>query len=568
VSRPTLPAPLAVVAAAFHNAALRRVLAAYIGFSLAEWTTWIAILVYAFNRGGATETGIAALIQLAPSAIIAPLAASLGDRMRRERALLIAYLVQVAAMGGTGLLLLVNAPAWIVYLAAAAAASSITLTRPIQAAILPSISRTPSELTAANVAAGGIATASMLVGPALAGLALAVTGSATVFLGAALLELGSAVLVAGIRPITGDAIPAQPVAGWRAALPNAVEGLRLLLRARQPRAVLSVLGAAAMLWGALDVFIVVLALEVLALGESGVGFLNAALGAGGLLGAALSVSLVGRRGLAAPLGLGVLLWALPLGAIGLLSSVPAAAAMLALAGLGRVVMDVSATTLLQRATDPRMLARLFGVLEGIHMASLAIGSIAAPLLIALTGERGAFLLAAGAMLLAAASAWPTMRRLDDAAVARPREVALLRAIPMFAPLGPPAIERLAAAMVPVHAHKGSAVIRQGDPGDHFFIITEGRVAVSIDGRRVREEGPGESFGEIALLRNVPRTATIEALESTQLISLDRTTFLEAVTGQPASAQAAEATVARHLGAVPGRASAEPAATEDAVDARA
>jgi MFS family permease len=564
VSRPSLPAPLAVVVAVFHNASLRRVLAAFIGFSLAEWTTWIAILVYAFNRGGATETGIAALIQLAPSAVVAPLAASLGDRMRRERALLIAYLVQVVSMGATGMLLLVDAPAWLVYLGAAAAASSITLTRPIQAAILPSLSRTPSELTAANVAAGGIATASMLVGPVLAGLALAFTGSATVFLGAAAVELLSAVLVRGIHPIDADQVVERPVAGWRSALPEAVEGLGVLVRESQPRAVLSVLGAAAVMWGALDVFLVVLALDVLALGESGVGFLNAALGAGGLLGAVLSVSLIGRRGLAGPLGLGVLLWSLPLAAIGLLASVPAAMTMLALAGIGRVMMDVTATTLLQRATDPRMLARLFGVLEGVHMASLAVGSIVAPLLIALTGERGAFILAATAMLLAAASAWPTMRRLDDAAVARPREVAMLRSIPMFAPLGAPAIDRLATAMVPVHAHPGSAVIRQGDPGDHFYIITDGRVAVSIDGQRVREEGPGESFGEIALLRKVPRTATVEALEATELISLDRTTFLEAVTGQPASAEAAEATVARHLGAVPP----EPIPAEDPVDARA
>lgn len=285
-----------------------------------------------------------------------------------------------------------------------------------------------------------------------------------------------------------------------------------------------------------------------------------------MLGAVLSVSLVGRRGLARPLGLGVLLWTLPLAAIGLLSSVPAAATMLAVAGVGRVLMEVSATTLLQRATDPRMLARLFGVLEGIHMASLAIGSILAPVLIVLTGERGAFLLAASAMLLAAAFAWPTMRRLDDAAVARPREVALLRGIPMFAPLGAPAIERLATAMVPVHAHTRSTVVRQGEPGDHFYIITDGRVAVSIDGRRIREEGPGETFGEIALLRNVPRTATVEAVEATELISLDRVTFLEAVTGQPASAEAAEATVARHLGAP--LTESQAAQAEDAVDARA
>ncbi len=341
-------------------------------------------------------------------------------------------------------------------------------------------------------------------------------------------------------------------------------GCGMLLRERQPRAVLSVLGAAAILWGALDVFIVVLALDVLALGESGVGYLNAALGAGGLLGAAFSVSLIGRRGLAGPLGLGVLLWSVPLAAIGLIASVPAAAAMLALAGVGRVLMDVTATTLLQRATDSRMLARLFGALEGIHMASLAVGSIVAPLLIALAGERAAFLLAATAMLLAAAAAWPTMRRLDDAAVARPREVALLRSIPMFAPLGVAAIDRLAVAMVPVHAHTGSAVVRQGDPGDHFYIITDGRVAVSIDGQRIREEGPGESFGEIALLRNVARTATVEALEATQLISLDRT-HLPGGGDRPSRQRGGGRD---HRGASPRAGLPEATPTEDAVDARA
>jgi hypothetical protein len=212
-----------------------------------------------------------------------------------------------------------------------------------------------------------------------------------------------------------------------------------------------------------------------------------------------------------------------------------------------------------------MLSRLFGVLEGIHMGSLAIGSIAAPALIALTGERGAFLVAGSAMLLAGIVAWPALRRLDSTGVARPRELELLRRIPMFAPLGPAAIERLAAALVPVHAHEGSLVVRQGEPGDHFFIITQGRVTVSIDGRRIREEGPGESFGEIALLRNVPRTATVAAVASTELVALDRRVFLEAVTGLPASAAAADDVIDGRLVAPPP--STDATRTEDAADAR-
>jgi MFS family permease len=562
-----VPLPLAVAAAVFRNASLRRVLLAFIGFSLAEWTSWIAILVYAFNRGGATETGVAALVQLAPSAVVAPLAASIGDHVRRERALLLAYLLQALTMGLTAVALLVQAPAPLVYLAAASAATSITLTRPVQAAILPSLSRTPSELTAANVTAGAIETGSMLVGPIAAGLGLAVTGSGVVFAGAAVVTLFGALLVSGITVLDVDRHLSLPARGWRAALPEALDGFRLLLREREPRAVLAVLGAAAMLWGALDVFIVVLALDVLALGESGVGYLNAALGAGGLAGAAVSLALIGRRGLSRPLGLGILAWSVPLAAIGLLPSAPAVIALLAAAGLGRVVMDVAGRTLLQRVASDHMLTRLFGLLEGVHMGSLAIGSIAAPALIVLTGERGAFLVASALMLLAAALVWPVLRRLDVAAVARPRELALLRGIPMFAPLGQAAIERLAAGLVPVHAHQGSLVVRQGEPGEHFYIITDGRVAISIDGRHVRDEGPGESFGEIALLRNVPRTASVEAVATTELVALERRVFLEAVTGMPASSSAADGLIEDRLRPPPAPASPASSA-EDAADARA
>jgi hypothetical protein len=542
-----LPAPLAVIAAVFHNASLRRVLLAFTGFSLAEWSSWIAILVYAFNRGGATEAGIAALVQLAPSAVLAPVAASIGDHVRRERALLLAYVLQTICLGLTALALLANAPGPLVYLAAAGAATSITLTRPIQAAILPSLSRTPSELTAANVTAGAVETGAMMVGPLISGIALALAGSALVFIGAATVTLIGAVLVNGVRVVEDDRRLATVVGGWRAMLPEAFAGFRLLVRDREPRAVLQVLGAAAMLWGALDILIVVLALDVLGMGESGVGVLNAAVGAGGLTGAAVTLALIGRRGLALPLAAGILLWSIPLAAIGLLLNAPAVILLLAAAGLGRVVMDVAGRTLLQRVAQDRVLSRLFGLLEGIHMGSLAVGSIVAPALIALAGHGGAFLLAGGAMMLAALATWPVLRRLDTAGVARQRDIDLLRQIPFFAPLGAPAIERLAAGLVPVHAHEGTALVRQGEPGHQFFIITEGRVAVRIDGRHVRDEGPGEAFGEIALLRNVPRTATVEASTSTELVALDRQVFLEAVTGLPASASAAEATIAQHLG---------------------
>lgn len=548
VSFDRLPAPLAAVIAVFHNHALRRVLLAFIGFSMAEWGSWIAILVFAYSRGGAAEAGIAALVQLTPSAIVAPMAAALGDRLPRDRALLLAYLVQTVAMGLTAAMLLIGAPGPVVYAAAAAAATSVTLTRPIQAALLPSLSRAPAELTAANVASGTVENASIFVGPILAGMTLAVSGPAAVFVGATLVVLAGAALVTGLDAAGQQAPPPHGHrSGWRGVVAEAFGGFEVLVAEPRPRAVLALLGAAAMLWGALDVLLVVLAVDLLFIGQAGVGYLNAALGVGGLVGAGLSVLLIGRIRLAAPFAAGIALWSLPLMLVGVAPGVAAALVLIAAAGIGRVVMDVAGRTLLQRVAPEHSRARTFGVLEGLHMATLAIGSVLAPLLIALAGEQGAFVAAGGVVLVVIVLLWRPLRRIDSIGLARPRELNLLRSLPIFAPLGPVALEQLAINLVPVHAHAGSTVIRQGQKGDHFYIVVSGSLQVTIDERTVRQLGAGDSFGEIALLRNVPRTATVSALESSQLMSLERGAFLEAVTGQPASHSAAEALVRERLG---------------------
>lgn len=559
-----LPPALLAVAAAFRNRAIRRVLLAFVGFSLAEWSSWIAILVFAYREGGATEAGVVALLQLAPSALVAPIAASLGDRVRRDHALRLAYWVQAASMSITATALLLGAPNWLVYPAAMVAATSITLTRPVQAAILPALARTPAELTAANVAAGTLETISILVGPVLAGVALAATSAGVVVAGSAAAVLLGALLLVGVR-VGADAYAGDPHAvnaggeqDWlRKAVRDTLEGFRMLAAEERPRAVVSLLGAAAILWGALDVLLVILAIDVLHMGEAGVGYLNAAMGAGGLVGAAVSVALVGRHRLAIPFGLGMLVWALSLGMIGLLSAPIAAFALLALAGVGRLILDVAGRTLLQRVAPEQMLARVFGVLEGIDMGGLALGSIAAPLLVALVGSTGAFALGGALLALITVISWPLLVRVDAAGIAHPREIALLRGIAMFAPLDPPTIERMAANLLPVEAAAGERIIEQGSHGDRFYVITGGRVEVRVDGRLVREEGPGESFGEIALLRNVPRTASVTALEGVSMVALERRIFLEAITGQPSSSAIADATVDDRL-----RASAYPASDVD------
>jgi MFS family permease len=540
-----LAASTGAFGAVLRNPALQRVELAFLGFSLTEWGIWVAILVFAYGHGGAGQVALVAVLQLAPAAIVAPVAASFGDRYPRERVLLAAYLLQAAVTGAMAASLLLDAPVVIVYLLAAAANSTITLTRPVQAAILPSLSRTPAELTAANVAAGSIETTAILIGPAVAGVVLQLLGPGPVFAGASALSLVGATLVAGL-PRTQAPDREGTRGGLRGALAETVAGFAMLANEERPRSVVVLLGSASVLWGALDVLLVVLALDALAMGSSGVGFLNAAVGAGGIVGALLTALLIGRARLAAPFGLGLLLWGGALAAVGLLPLPLVAMLLLAVAGIGRVVMDVAGRTLLQRVSPDALLSRVFGVVEGIDNASLAVGSILAPALLAIAGTRGAFLVAGIALIGFTALNWRRLLRADAAGVVWPRELAALMSVPFFTSLSGQALERLAAALIPVTARPGTQIITQGHSGDRFYIISSGEVRVEVDGRPVRTLGAGQSFGEIALLRDIPRTASVTAISPVELLALDRHHFVETVTGQPAAAAAAEEVIHVHL----------------------
>ena len=549
-ARPRIGARLAASAGAFgavlRNPALRRVELAFLAFNLTEWAIWVAILVFAYGHGGAGEVALVAVIQLVPAAVVAPIAASFGDRYPRERVLLTAYLLQAAVAAAIMAALLADAQVALIYALAALANSAIILTRPVQAAVLPSLSRTPAELTAANVAAGSIENMAILVGPAVAGVVLQGLGPAPVFAGAAALSLAAAILVAGLpRTVIPDRVAGTQ--GPRSLVAETVAGFAMLAREERPRSVVLLLGSASVLWGALDVLLVILALDELSMGQSGVGFLNAAIGAGGIVGALLTALLIGRARLAGPFGAGLLLWGGALAAIGLLPLPFVALLLLALAGMGRVVMDVAGRTLLQRVSPDELLSRVFGVLEGIDNASLAVGSVLAPALLAVAGTRGAFIAAGVALTTFTALSWRRLLRTDAAGTVRPRELAVLMGVTFFTSLPGQALERLAAALIPISVRPGTEIIRQGDVGDRFYIIAGGTVQVSIDGVPVRTMGEGESFGEIALLRDVRRTASVAALTPVELLALDRHHFVETVTGQPAAAADAESVIHSRLG---------------------
>jgi hypothetical protein len=419
----------------------------------------------------------------------------------------------------------------------------VTLTRPAQGSLLPSLARSPEELTAANAASGWIESLSMFGGPAVAGVLLAFSGPGAVFAAMSGALLVSALLSARIG--TRSAPPA-PTEHDGSALGDLLGGFRALVQERRSRLVVLLMGSYAIVEGALDVMLVVLAIKMLQIGSGGVGFLNAAVGVGGVLGAALTTLLVARRRLTPPLVGGAASLGTALVAIGLFPSRLLAPVFVGIAGAGRPLIDVAGRTLLQRVVPDRVLSRVFGVLEGLYMAGLAIGLTITPMLFYLLGERATFVVVGaflpGVYLLA-------RRRLTriDASVAVPEaRLNLLRSLPIFAPLSAPSLERVASRLIPTEAPSGTEIVRQGDPGDRFYVIESGGVRVSKNGHQVATLERGDFFGEIALLREIPRTATVIATTDTLLYALERDDFLEAVTGHPQSAEAADAVTRARL----------------------
>jgi MFS family permease len=526
--------------------ALLRVLGGYALFTLNEYAVWIAMLVYAYSRGGATTAGLVALAQLAPAAVVAPVAATLADRRSPVIMLAGGYLVQAAAMAATAAAIIAGAPL-AAYAAAVATATAVTTTRPAQSTLIPSIASTPDQLTAANVVVAWVEATGIAASGLLAGVLIALAGVGSVFVVCAGLAVVAALLTAGLR------VPAlAPPEGAAAALTGLGEGLGLAVRRPRLRLMLALLTAEAVVVGALDLLFVILAIGVLGRPQAWAGYLNFAYGVGGVLAATVSVALVGRR-LGAPILAAALVFSGTLAALAFGLGVGWTVALLAVVGASRALLDVASRTLLQRSVPARLIGQIFGLLEGLTMAGLALGALLVPLLVYLGGSRAALLGVAAVLPLAAAIGGRALFGLDAGAPVPVVEIALLRSLPLFAELPAPAIEGLAAALVPIHLPAGAVLIREGDPGDAYYAIAAGELDVRQDGRFLRRCGRGEGVGEIALLRAVPRTATVTAHTPATVYELDRDPFLTAVLGHAPTRRQADSIADTRLaaGAEPG-----------------
>ena len=529
----------------YRNPNLRRLQLAFAGAVAGQYAFAIAIAVYAYRHGGATSVGVMALVRTIPSAVLAPFVSGLGDRFRQERVMLAADVLRALLVGSIAIVVFAHGPLVLVFVLAAFGPICGTAFHPAEAALLPVLARTPEELTAANVSTATIDSVGSFIGPALGGLALAAWGVGPALLLTVATYCWSGLLVLRVHPERTAVTPSEEPTET-SAMAEALAGFRAVLADRNLRVIMGLFGAQTVVAGAMGVLVVVTALHLLDLGTAGVGWLYAATGVGGIIGAGVTMVLVGRKRLAGDFGVGLLLWGVPFLVMGVWPNAVVALLMLGVLGIGNTLVDVSGLTLLQRNAPPAVRSRVFGVFESMVAATIGLGAILAPALIALAGIRVA-LVATGLFLpILAGLLW---RRLISLDAGDPAHLDLLRQLPIFAPLPPQALERLARSLEPVHLAAGAVLFHAGDEGDRFYVIESGELAVEL-ATGTKAEGPGRGVGEIALLREIPRTATVRAVTDSELLALDRDTFLGAVTGHEPSNTAANEIVGERLALSP------------------
>ena len=506
-----------------------------------DFASTVALVVFAFQQGGATLVAVYGLFRTLAGGSVALAIAGVGDRVRSEvllrastwlKAVLLVLAAVTAAVDGS--------PLAVVALAATSSGLEGAY-RPLQAATLPWLVRTPTELAASNVVASMMESTGALIGPVLAGAILALASPAVsmavagAFFGLAWLSLRRLTVEGG-----------RPGPRSRRVLHDLAAGVSALGRVAPPAGFIVLDFAQTFVRGALMVLVAVLAVDVLALGEQAVGWLNAALGAGGLVGGVIAAGVVRVTRLGRSFIVGVLLWGLPLVLLALVMQPAVAYLTFLVIGIGNAVEDVGGFTLLARLLSPRDLVRVVGIVELAALAGIGVGSIAAPPLLDALGMRGTLtVLGLGLTGLALAYAW-RFARIDRTMPQPGREVDLLRGLPMFAPLPLAVTELLSTELRPQDFASGSVVMKEGDPGEEFHVIASGSATVTVRGRPRPSLGPGDCFGEIALLRDVPRTATIVATEELHTLALRREEFLAAVSGSAMSSVAAESLVSERL----------------------
>jgi hypothetical protein len=529
-----------VARAALRDPDLRSLQLSWLLGNAGKWGYLVLNLVFAYEAAGPAGAGLVGLAAFVPSTVAAPLA-GLASNGRPERVLAVVAATRTLFVALTVALVAFDGPLLGLLVLVGLESAARAMGRPMHMAMLPLLARTPAELVAANAASSAAEGLGVFAGPAIAGLLLGAAGLAGGHLSVLAIYALAVVTIARVR-----VPPTEPTGRPRDLRFQLALGARAVATLPAVRWLAVVIAAQTLVRGVLVVMTVVAAIELFGMGEAGTGILNAAFGAGGLVGAIAAIALAGRTRLAPWVSLSLAGWGAPIAVMGWLGDPAVAIAMMALIGASNAALDVSAFTLLQRTTPNAARVGVLGIVDSVANGGQAIGGALAPFLLGAVGPAGTLILAGLSLPAVAVATWFGVRTADDAATVDPERLALIRADPLFAPLSMAIVEQLASGLEPAAFEDGAWLMREGERGDRYYLIASGRVRVTRDGQPMRELGRGAGVGEIALLRDVPRTASVRAVGPVETLALERGAFLAAVTGTPASLVAADAVIDERL----------------------
>ena len=537
--------PLSLLRTLLGNGALVRVELTWATAALGNWTFSILLALYAYAHGGTGAVALALVVRMLPAGLAAPYAAMLADRHSRRTVLLWSSALRTFALLGCAAAAAVGAPLGAVLALATLFTIANTAHRPAQAALTPQFARTPAELAAANVCWSTLEYVGFLLGSLAAGLLASVVALDVGFAACAVALAATWLVVASLPR---DARPAPLDGAEPDAVGELLAGARTVWAHPEIRFLVGVYAINALVQGIIDVLIVICALELLGLGASGAGWLNAAWGIGGIAGGGAALALLGRGRLASGLWGGLALAGIAFLLVGIWAAAAPAFPLLAAMGVGFALVETALLTLNQRLAADDVLARVFGVEESLEVVMLGLGSVIAAALVGVLGIQGAVIVTGAVLPLVALAIAPRLAGTVAGARVPERAFARIRSLPVFAPLPIAMLETLALRLHERRFAAGAPIVVQGEVGDAFYVIDAGTVAVTVDGAPRRELSAGDAFGEIALLHDVPRTATVTACETVDALVIDRDQFLDSIGAHARSARVAEAAASDHLAA--------------------
>ena len=517
---------------AFSHRDFRFLLGAYSISTAGDWLYGVAIAVYILRQtGSATWLAVAVIGRLLPYMLLSAVGGALADRYDRRLVMIVCDLARAGLMVALAVTAAASGPVAIAVGIAFLSSAASTPARPALAGIVPSLVG-ENDLAAANGVMGAVEHVAVALGPAVGAVLLALGSPAFAFVFNGATFLVSALLVSFVH--SRRALVGEP---GRSLGSRVVEGVDAIRSSDGVPTVVLVMIASSFLWGECLVLLPLVSSDLLRTGPQGLGYLYAAMGVGGIVGAVASGRLLKGPRSATPIIAALLLSTLPLAALAGASAPGVAYLLAALLGVGGVVLDVASVTLLQRAVREDVLSRVFGLLDSLAATTLLLGSLAAPALLGVMGLKWTLAASGIAIAFVALIASPRLRGIDRRAATRLAEltpqVDLLATVGLFSGAPRTVLEELAGSLEEIVVPAGRVVIREGDPADRVFVLRSGRVEVVTGSQLIATRGEGDYFGEIGVFERVPRTATVRTVTDCVIDAMDGEKFVRAVNRVPA-----------------------------------